>query len=68
MLAFGSGRSKDQSQPLSVCLMEPENPHTLMKLLGDAGVQRFVLHVGKALTPALRQNDFLFATVRFLSS
>jgi len=50
-------RSKDQSQPLSVCLIEPENPHTLMKLLGDAGVQRFVLQVGKALTPALRQND-----------
>jgi len=50
-------RSKDQSQPLSVCLMEPENPHALMKLLGDAGVQRFVLQVGKALTPTLRQND-----------
>jgi tetratricopeptide (TPR) repeat protein/GGDEF domain-containing protein len=50
-------RSKDQSQPLSVCLLEPENPHTLMKSLGDAGVQRFVLQVGKALTPTLRQND-----------
>jgi tetratricopeptide (TPR) repeat protein/GGDEF domain-containing protein len=50
-------RSKDQSQPLSVCLLEPENPQALMKLLGDAGVQRFVQQVGKALTPALRQND-----------
>ena len=50
-------RSKDQSQPLSVCLLEPENPRALMKLLGDAGVQRFVLQVGKALTPTLRQND-----------
>jgi tetratricopeptide (TPR) repeat protein/GGDEF domain-containing protein len=50
-------RCKDQSQPLSVCLLEPENPHALMKLLGDAGVQRFVLQVGKALTPTLRQND-----------
>lgn len=50
-------RSKDQSQPLSVCLLEPENPHALMKSLGDAGVQRFVLQIGKALTPALRQND-----------
>jgi GGDEF domain-containing protein len=50
-------RSKDQSQPLSVCLLEPENPHPLMKSLGDAGVQRFVLQVSKALTPALRQND-----------
>lgn len=52
-----AGRSKDQSQPLSVCLLEPENPHALMKLLGDAGVQRFVLQVGRALTPTLRQND-----------
>ena len=50
-------RSKNQSQPLSVCLLEPENPHALMKLLGDAGVQRFVLQVGKAVTPTLRQND-----------
>ncbi len=50
-------RSKDQSQPLSVCLLEPENPHALMKSLGDAGVQRFVLQVGKALASVLRQND-----------
>jgi GGDEF domain-containing protein len=50
-------RSKDQSQPLSVCLLEPENSHALMKLLGDAGVQRFLVQVGKTLTPALRQND-----------
>ena len=50
-------RSKDQSQPLSVCLLEPENPHALMKSLGDAGVQRFVVQVGRALAPALRQND-----------
>ncbi len=50
-------RSKDQSQPLSVCLMEPENPHSLLKSLGDAGVQKFVQQVGKALTPTLRQND-----------
>jgi len=50
-------RSKDQSQPLSVCLLEPEKPHALMKILGEAGVQRFVLQLGKTLTPALRQND-----------
>jgi PleD family two-component response regulator len=37
--------------------MEPENPHALLKSLGDAGVQRFVLQVGKALIPTLRQND-----------
>jgi len=52
-----AGRAKDHSQPLSVCLLEPENPHALMKSLGDAGVQRFVLQIGKALAPALRQND-----------
>ena len=50
-------RSKDQSQPLSVCLLEPENPHPLMKSLGDAGVQRFLQQVSKVLTPTLRQND-----------
>jgi diguanylate cyclase (GGDEF)-like protein len=50
-------RSKDQAQPLSVCLLEPENPRALMKLLGDAGVQRFVQQVSKILIPALRQND-----------
>lgn len=52
-----AGRSKDQSQPLSVCLLEPENPRALMKSLGDAGVQRFVQQVGKTLMPTLRQND-----------
>jgi diguanylate cyclase (GGDEF)-like protein len=50
-------RSKDQSQPLSVCALEPENPRALMKLLGDAGVQRFVQQVSKALVSSLRQND-----------
>jgi GAF domain-containing protein/tetratricopeptide (TPR) repeat protein len=50
-------RSKDQAQPLSVCLLEPENPRALMKLLGDAGVQRFMQQVSKILIPALRQND-----------
>jgi GAF domain-containing protein len=55
-------RSKDQSQPLSVCLLEPENPQGLIKLLGDEGVQRFVLQVSKVITPALRQNDI---TVRY---
>jgi GAF domain-containing protein/predicted Zn-dependent protease len=50
-------RSRDQAQPLSVCLLEPENPRALMKLLGDAGVQRFVQQVSRVLIPALRQND-----------
>jgi GGDEF domain-containing protein len=55
-------RSKDQSQPLSVCLLEPENPQALIKLLGDEGVQRFVLRVSKVITPALRQSDI---TIRY---
>jgi diguanylate cyclase (GGDEF)-like protein len=55
-------RSKDQTQPLSVCLIEPENPHALMKVLGDAGVQRYVQQVSKALISALRQNDI---TIRY---
>jgi GGDEF domain-containing protein len=50
-------RSKDQSQPLTVCALEPENPHVLMKLLGDAGVQRFMQQMSKALASTLRQND-----------
>jgi len=50
-------RSKDQSQPLSVCLIEPENPTNLMKTLGDAGVQRYHQQLSKSMTASLRQND-----------
>jgi len=50
-------RSKDHSLPLSVCLIEPENPHVLMKVLGDAGLQQFVQAVSKSLISTLRQND-----------
>ncbi len=50
-------RSRDQSQPLSVCLFEPENPARLAKALGDAGVQRYIQQLSKALLSALRQND-----------
>jgi len=50
-------RSKDQGQPLSVCLIEPENPSRLMKALGDAGVQRYLHRVSKSVTASLRQND-----------
>ncbi|MBZ5562129.1 MAG: tetratricopeptide repeat protein [Acidobacteriia bacterium] len=50
-------RSHDQSQPLSVCLFEPENPTSLVKLLGDTGVQRYIQQLSKALLSALRQND-----------
>jgi tetratricopeptide (TPR) repeat protein/GGDEF domain-containing protein len=50
-------RSKDQNQPLSVCLIEPENTASLMRTLGDAGVQRYHQQVSKAMRASLRQND-----------
>jgi GAF domain-containing protein/cytochrome c-type biogenesis protein CcmH/NrfG len=50
-------RSKDLAQPLTVCLLEPEHPTTLMKTLGDAGVQRYSQQVSKSMISALRQND-----------
>ena len=56
MLAEAS-RAKNQSQPLSVCLLEPENPSALVKTLGDAGLQRYLKQVAKALQSNLRQND-----------
>ena len=52
-----SQRSKDQNQPLSVCLIEPENSANLMRTLGEAGVQRFTLQLSKTLTASIRQND-----------
>lgn len=55
-------RAKAQTQPLSVCLLEPVNSRTLMKALGDAGVQQFVEQVGKGLAGSLRQNDI---TIRY---
>jgi GAF domain-containing protein len=50
-------RAKEQMQPLTVCLLEPENPTTFMKTLGDAGVQRYIQQVSKLMISALRQND-----------
>jgi tetratricopeptide (TPR) repeat protein/GGDEF domain-containing protein len=50
-------RARDQSQSLSVCLLEPEHPTALLKSLGDAGAQRYVQQLSKAMLSALRQND-----------
>ena len=50
-------RAKEQMHPLSVCLLEPDNAATLVKTLGDAGVQRYFQQVSKALLASLRQND-----------
>lgn len=52
-----ASRVKEQSQALSVCLLEPENPPALIKNLGDAGMQRYFQQVAKALQSNLRQND-----------
>ena len=53
-------RAKEQSKPLCVCLLEPENAANLVKGLGDAGVQRFLQQVAKILQANLRQNDVAF--------
>ncbi len=50
-------RAKDQSQPLSVCLLEPDKPRALIRALGDADVHRFMLELSKVLTPTVRQSD-----------
>ncbi|HLY60427.1 MAG TPA: tetratricopeptide repeat protein [Terriglobia bacterium] len=52
-----AGRAKQQSQPLSVCLVEPEDPTGLVRTLGDAGVQRYFQQITKVLQSNLRQND-----------
>ncbi len=52
-----ASRAREQAQPLSVCLLEPENPTALVKTLGDAGMQNYFQQVSKALQSNLRQND-----------
>jgi tetratricopeptide (TPR) repeat protein/GGDEF domain-containing protein len=52
-----AARAKNQSQPFSVCLLEPENPSAVVKALGDAGLQRYLKQVSKALQSSMRQND-----------
>lgn len=52
-----ASHAKTQSQPLSVCLLESENPASLVKSLGDAGLQRYFQQVAKSLQASLRQND-----------
>lgn len=52
-----AARAKELSKPLSVCLVEPEDPTGLMKALGDAGIQKYFQQVAKVLQSNLRQND-----------
>jgi tetratricopeptide (TPR) repeat protein/GGDEF domain-containing protein len=50
-------RAKDQARPMSVCVLEPENPSALLKALGDTRMQAYVQQVSSAITSHLRQND-----------
>ena len=50
-------RAQEQMHPLTVCLLEPDNAATLVKTLGDAGLQRYLQQLSKALLSSLRQND-----------
>ena len=52
-----SSRAKGMSQPVSVCLLEPDNPTALVKALGEAGMQQYFQQVSKLLRSNLRQND-----------
>jgi tetratricopeptide (TPR) repeat protein/GGDEF domain-containing protein len=52
-----AARAKNLSKPLSVCLVEPEDPAGLAKALGDAAVQKYFQQVAKVLQSNLRQND-----------
>ncbi len=52
-----AAHAKERSEPLSICLAEPANPATLIKALGDPGVQRYIEQVAKGLQSNLRQND-----------
>ncbi len=50
-------RAKEQTRPMSVCVLEPQNPAALLKSIGDARMQAFMQQVSKAVTSHLRQND-----------
>jgi diguanylate cyclase (GGDEF)-like protein len=55
-----ASRAKEQTKPLCLCLLEPENVAGLVKTLGDAGVQKYLQQVAKILQANLRQNDISF--------
>ena len=50
-------RAKEQRQPLTVSLIEPEDTARLAKSLGDARLQPYMQRAGKVVTSNLRQND-----------
>ena len=50
-------RAKEQSQPLSVCLMEPSDATSLSRRFSNAEIQSYIQQVGSAISSHLRQND-----------
>lgn len=52
-----AGRAKELSKPLALCLLEPENPASLTKSLGDAGLQQYLVQAAKILQSNMRPND-----------
>jgi diguanylate cyclase (GGDEF)-like protein len=54
-----AARAKNQSQPLSVCLIEPANAAALVKSLGHPGLQSYLKQVAKSMQSTLRQNDIV---------
>ena len=52
-----ASRAKEQSQPVSVCLIEPAGASGLAAELGEARMRAFLQQVSMALSSHLRQND-----------
>jgi len=52
-----ASRAKDQSRPLTVCLIEPVGAPNLAKNIGETKFQDYLQQVSKLLSSHLRQND-----------
>jgi diguanylate cyclase (GGDEF)-like protein len=52
-----ASRAKDQSRPLTLCLIEPVGAPNLAKNFGEAKFQDYLQQVSKLLSSHLRQND-----------
>ena len=50
-------RAKEQSQPLSVCLMEPAHAASLSRRFSNAEIQSYIQQVGSTVSSHARQND-----------
>jgi tetratricopeptide (TPR) repeat protein/GGDEF domain-containing protein len=50
-------RAEEQSQPLSICLMEPSSSTGLSRKFGNAKMQSYIQQVGSTVSSHIRQND-----------